>query len=69
MISDEATSNDEQIKASGNIYLKSREEACKKINELYPDLNLSVKIRTEIVDELQANVSRETSSSGGATNE
>jgi hypothetical protein len=69
MISDEATSNDEQIKASGNIYLKSREEACKKINELYPDLNLSVKIRTDIVDELQANVPRETSSSGGAANE
>jgi hypothetical protein len=66
MITDEATSNNEQIDASGNIYLKSREEACKKINELY-DLNISVKFRTEIVEQLQANVSRETK--GGSPNE
>ena len=62
MISDEATSNNEQIQASANVFLKSREEACEKINELYPDLNLSVKLRHEIVEQFQENVSRETMS-------
>jgi hypothetical protein len=63
MISDEATSNNEQIMASANIYLKSREEACKKIKELY-GLDLKVKLRTDIIEQLQANVSRETSKEG-----
>lgn len=49
MITDEARANDEQIEASGNIWLKSRQEAVEKINALY-DLNISVKMRTEIVD-------------------
>lgn len=68
MISDEANSNNEQINASGNVFLKSREEACKKINKLYPELNVSVKFRTEIVEEFQQNVSRETLKDG-ETNE
>lgn len=55
MITDEARSNDEQIQASANIYLKAREEACKKINDLY-DLNLSVKLRTDIIDEFRSNI-------------
>jgi hypothetical protein len=66
MITAEADSNDEQIEASGNIYLKSRQEACAKINELYPDLNISVKFRAEIVEEFHSNVSQETN--GGVDN-
>jgi hypothetical protein len=56
MITAEADSNDEQIDSSGNIYLKSREEACEKINDLYPELNLSVKIRAEIKQEMEKNI-------------
>lgn len=63
MITSEAESNNEQVSASANIYLKSREEACKKINELY-GLNVSVKIRHEVVEELQSNFSRETNEGG-----
>jgi hypothetical protein len=58
MITAEADSNDEQISASGNVYLKSRQEACAKINELY-DLNLSVKFRNEIIEEFEKNISDE----------
>ncbi|HWI49442.1 MAG TPA: hypothetical protein VNU45_14585 [Rummeliibacillus sp.] len=66
LITDEANSNDEQIQASANVWLKSRQEACEKINDLYPDLNLSVKLRHEIVEEFEKNVSRETM--GGVSN-
>jgi Phage Connector (GP10) len=63
MITAEADSNDEQINASGNVYLKARQEACKKINELY-GLNISVKIRHEVAEEFEKNVSKE----GGVQN-
>lgn len=49
MIVDEASSNDEQIDASGNIYLKSRLEACERIKTLYPELSdINVKMRTDV---------------------
>lgn len=73
MITAEADSNDEQINSSGNIYLKARQEACKKINQLY-DTNIEVVFRNEIAEEFakniqeprEQNVSRETF--GGDTN-
>lgn len=54
MITAEADSNDEQIDSSGNILLKARQEACDKINDLYPGINLKVKFRQEIVQEIEA---------------
>jgi hypothetical protein len=70
MITAEADSNDEQIDASGNVYLKSRQEACDKINDLY-GLDLKVKIRTEVADEFAANLTRTTQTqpnTGGGAN-
>ena len=62
MITSEVDSNNEQINASANVFLKARQEACEKINDLY-GLNLSVKIRQEIVNEFEKNVSHETEGS------
>lgn len=58
MITAEADSNDDQVNNSGNIFLKARQEACKKIKELY-GLDVSVKLRAEIVQELTSNTSDE----------
>ncbi|ALH46480.1 upper collar connector [Bacillus phage VMY22] len=58
MITSEAEANSGQVKASGNIYLKSREEACKRINEYHPELNVSVRLRDEYVKQFQNNISK-----------
>ena len=68
MITAEADSNDEQINASGNIYLKARQEACEKINQLY-GTNIEVVFRNEIAEEFAKNIQephvpRETSGGG-----
>lgn len=55
MVTSEVESNNEQIDSSGNIYLKSRLEACQKINQLY-GLNLHVKFRNEIIQEIASNI-------------
>jgi len=54
MITAEADSNNEQIESSANIFLKSRQEACDKINDLYGE-NIKVKFRAEIVQEFEKN--------------
>jgi len=51
MLEEEVTSNNEQMTASENIMLKSRLEACERINWLY-DLNVKVKMRTDVLEEL-----------------
>ena len=61
MITSEADSNNEQIQSSANIFLKARMEACEKINDLYPELNISVKLRNEVVEQFQDNIVREKS--------
>ena len=55
MVTSEVDSNDEQIVASGNVFLKSRQEACKIINNLY-GLNLEVCFRESVIKEIQSNV-------------
>ena len=58
MITSEADSNNEQIEASTNIWLKAREEACDRIKELY-GLELKVRMRTEIIQQFQQQVKGE----------
>lgn len=52
MITAEADSNDEQIDSSGNRFLKARQEAVEKINELY-DLNIEVEFRQETIQAIE----------------
>lgn len=48
LVDDEVQANNEQVDASINLMLKSREQACDMINELYEDLDISVEIRTDL---------------------
>lgn len=56
MVTDEVNSNDDQIMNSASIFLKAREEACDRINTLHPELNVSVKLRNDIVEEFKKNI-------------
>lgn len=56
MITGEVESNNEQIESSSNIFLKSRQEAANKINELY-GLELNVKLRHDIIQQIAENIS------------
>jgi hypothetical protein len=57
MITSEAESNNEQITASSNMFLKSRQEACDKIKELY-GIDLKVKIREGVIQEFNNNAGK-----------
>lgn len=65
MVTSEVDSNDDQIQSSANVFLKSRLEACEKINRLY-NLDISVKLRSDVAEEMLEKVSRETM--GGVDN-
>ena len=68
MITSEVDSNNEQITNSGSIFLKAREESCKKINELY-GLNINVKFRNEIIEEFERNIESKNTDMGKGDNQ
>lgn len=59
MVANEVDANDEQVKASEDVMLKAREEACKQINRIF-GLNISVKRRKleEIPEYKEINVDK-----------
>lgn len=45
LVDDEVQANNQQIELSAHVMLKSRQKACELINKMFPDLNVSVKLR------------------------
>lgn len=52
MVTAEADSNDQQVGASGNMFLKSRQEACNIINHLY-GTDIQVTMRNDLMQEIE----------------
>lgn len=50
LIVDEVNANNEHIQMNANVMLKARERACTEINEMFPDLNVSVSLRYQPED-------------------
>jgi hypothetical protein len=49
MVSTEIEANDEQVKASEDVLLRSREEACKQINRIF---GLNIKVKRKELDKI-----------------
>lgn len=47
LVDDEVQANNEQIELSASVMLKAREKACELINKMFPELNVSVRMRTQ----------------------
>lgn len=52
LVDDEVQANNEQIQISADVMLKSRQEACKRINDMF-GLNISVKLREDLKTALE----------------
>ena len=59
LITDEVNSNNELIESFFELQLEARERACKAINEMFPDVQISVKPREIIHKETVNNVNKE----------
>lgn len=47
LVVNEVDANNEQIEAQANTMLLTRQDACRRIHEMFPELNVSVKMRTD----------------------
>lgn len=52
LVANEVEANNQQVESSSNVFLKSRKEACERINKLY-NLNVDVKLRLDSLEELK----------------
>lgn len=57
LVTDEVAANDEQVAMSGALMLKARQDACRKINEMFPELNVEVRMRD--IEEIMLIINKE----------